>query len=303
MKPVSLLPTLLTLMNVGCGLLAISKAVDAITGDAAQFDRTLETACWLVFVAMIFDVLDGTVARITHSMSEFGAQMDSLADAVTFGVAPAFLAKVLLEHEGFAHPRIHFFAAASFSILALMRLARYNVEKAEAAAPDYVHETGALRSVEASDSGQQTRLYFHGIPSPAAAAVLIGTILVHLSLGGAIEVADGQATPVGRGLEVVPVAMREFLHGASVPFLLVLLPGLGLLMVSRMRFVHLGRLFMGGRVTFAMLVGFVFLVMFSSLAPVPTLFVGSYTYFLHGLLGELRGGRARRGEGKGGVAA
>ena len=118
MKPVSMLPNLLTLANCGCGLLAISKGIDALayTGkDEILFYLKMETACSLIFLGMVFDVLDGKVARITDSFSDFGAQLDSFADALTFGVAPAILAKVLMEHEGLLPPRLHFFAAASFS--------------------------------------------------------------------------------------------------------------------------------------------------------------------------------------------
>ena len=119
MKRISTLPNLLTLANAGCGLLAISKAIDALAsrGDEVRFDRLLEASCWLILLAGVLDALDGRIARMTDSFSDFGAQLDSFADAITFGVAPAMIAKVLLEHEDLLHPRIHFLAAASFSPL------------------------------------------------------------------------------------------------------------------------------------------------------------------------------------------
>ena len=76
---------------------------------------TLFRSCWLVLAAGVFDALDGKVARLTNSLSPLGAQLDSLADALTFGVAPAIIAKVLLEHAELAHTRIHFAAAAARS--------------------------------------------------------------------------------------------------------------------------------------------------------------------------------------------
>ena len=93
-RPISLLPNALTLANAGLGLLAISKAIDALAGSADQafFEQNLETACWLILAAGVFDILDGKVARLTNSFSDLGAQLDSLADAVTFGVAPAMVA-------------------------------------------------------------------------------------------------------------------------------------------------------------------------------------------------------------------
>ena len=93
MKHVSVLPNILTLANAGCGLLAISKAIDALaSGDPARFASLLEMSCWLVLIATVLDGLDGRIARMTDSFSDFGAQLDSFADAITFGVAPAMVA-------------------------------------------------------------------------------------------------------------------------------------------------------------------------------------------------------------------
>ena len=92
-RKISQLPNALTLANAGLGLLAISKSIDALARgtDQGLFEHHLETACWLVLAAGIFDALDGKVARLTNSFSELGAQLDSLSDAVTFGVAPAMI--------------------------------------------------------------------------------------------------------------------------------------------------------------------------------------------------------------------
>lgn len=221
-RPISLLPNLLTLGNAGLGLLAISKAIDALSQAALAphlFERHLETACWLVVLAGVFDGLDGKIARLTNSFSDLGAQLDSFADAITFGVAPAFIAKALLEHENLVHPRVHFVCAAAFSLMAVLRLARFNTETE--------HD-------EASHSS------FKGLPSPAAAGMLVSTVLMYLSLGGSIEVEAGQPTPLGRGLQVIPLAWREALTtNLLLPTILGLLPLLALLMISRVRYVHM----------------------------------------------------------------
>ena len=86
-KPVALIPNLLTLANAGCGLLAISKAIDALAGPPEHFHTKLEAACWLIFLAMVFDALDGKVARLMRSFSDFGAQLDSFADLETVRTA------------------------------------------------------------------------------------------------------------------------------------------------------------------------------------------------------------------------
>ncbi len=219
-RPISLLPNILTLANAGLGLLAISKAIDALAQQAnqAQFESLLEASCWMVLAAGVFDALDGKVARLTNSFSDLGAQLDSLADALTFGIAPAIIGKVLLEHEQLAHPRIHFFAAAAFVLMAILRLARFNVETEE----DDDHSK------------------FLGLPSPAAAGTLVATVLMFLSLGGGIETAGGTPTPLGRGLEILPAAWRSAMtQYLLLPTVLVLMPFLGLLMVSRVTYSHL----------------------------------------------------------------
>ena len=83
---------------------------------------------------MVFDALDGQAWRASPAArSDFGAQLDSFSDALTFGVAPALLAKILIEHEGPlialpGNPRLHFLAAAAFALMAILRLVRFNLE-------------------------------------------------------------------------------------------------------------------------------------------------------------------------------
>jgi len=137
---IHLLPNLITLGNAFCGLLALAKAIDALTlsaDDPTVFYRKMETACFLVFLGMIFDSLDGLVARMVRSSSAFGAQLDSFSDALTFGIVPAMLAKVLIEHEAelsnyAGSPRVHFLAAAIFSLMAILRLVRFTIEPDDA---------------------------------------------------------------------------------------------------------------------------------------------------------------------------
>ncbi|MDQ7779051.1 MAG: CDP-alcohol phosphatidyltransferase family protein, partial [Planctomycetota bacterium] len=78
---VAILPALITLGNTICGFASIAFAAD----------EKFEKAAWMVLLAMVFDALDGKVARMTRSMSAFGGQLDSLSDAISFGLAPAIL--------------------------------------------------------------------------------------------------------------------------------------------------------------------------------------------------------------------
>ena len=89
---IQVLPTLITAGNLIMGVLAIAYLVDAGAAEPAEAEALWVRAAWLIFFGMFLDTLDGRIARMTNSTSDFGAQLDSLADVVSFGVAPALLA-------------------------------------------------------------------------------------------------------------------------------------------------------------------------------------------------------------------
>ncbi len=156
---VSMLPSLLTLGNLVCGFLAIAYIADA----APTYNVALLIwAAGLFYIAMLFDALDGKVARMTNSAGEFGGQLDSLADVVTFGLAPSFLVKVLME-QGQFQPKFAWAISALFVSCAALRLAKFNVE-----------------NTDHSDAGHEQ---FSGLPTPAAAGALGGLSILYLSLG------------------------------------------------------------------------------------------------------------------------
>ncbi|MFP4056587.1 MAG: CDP-diacylglycerol--serine O-phosphatidyltransferase [Candidatus Brocadiia bacterium] len=158
MKKIAALPSLLTLANLACGFQALSFA--------AQGQLTL--AAWMVVVAMVFDGLDGKVARLTGVSSHFGAELDSLADVVSFGAAPAFLVSALAAQAGPEHPRLVWLSCMVFAVCAALRLARFNVE----------HRPG-----------EEDHQHFHGLPTPAAAGQVVSLIILHGYLVEAHEVA------------------------------------------------------------------------------------------------------------------
>jgi CDP-diacylglycerol---serine O-phosphatidyltransferase len=141
----AVLPTLLTLGNGVCGLASIAVTTSISLTWTPQ--EQLFVAGLLIFGGMLFDALDGSAARMTGQSSEFGAQLDSLCDAITFGAAPAVIVwrfSELLPH------RLSWAIGVIFALCVLMRLARFNVETSE----DDTHEG------------------FDGLPSPAAAGTL-----------------------------------------------------------------------------------------------------------------------------------
>jgi CDP-diacylglycerol--serine O-phosphatidyltransferase len=152
---VALLPTLITLGNGVCGIVAIFKIGMALDSDAAKY---FTQAAWLILVAMVFDALDGFVARMTKTASAFGAQLDSLCDLVTFGVAPGFLVFAVTrgQLQGSFWERPVQIVGGLYAMCALIRLARFTVETT----PD-----------------ESSHREFAGLPSPAAAGVVASAVL------------------------------------------------------------------------------------------------------------------------------
>lgn len=169
-----LLPSLFTTANLAAGFYAISQAVLGNTGDYRHFDL----AAIAIGVAVLFDGVDGAIARMTHTASDFGRELDSLADVVTFGVAPALLAWIWGLHslpvgmDPTLRARIvQLGAIASFIFLAAgaARLARFNI----------------TTNPQPMNPGRPGKKYFVGMPIPGGAACLAA--VVHLVGGAPIE--------------------------------------------------------------------------------------------------------------------
>lgn len=153
-----LLPNLFTVSSIFCGMYAIFLATGSGT------DRFFKAAVAIIF-AVLFDSADGRVARATRTQSEFGIQMDSLADAISFGVAPAVLVyKWALFHFGLLGMVVAFI----YATCGVMRLARFNVQASQASSPSH---------------------YFTGLPIPLAAANLVSLVLVQARSGGTVMTA------------------------------------------------------------------------------------------------------------------
>jgi CDP-diacylglycerol--serine O-phosphatidyltransferase len=163
-----LLPSLFTAGNIGAGFFAITQTIAAVSGNA-NAPRCLDWASIAILFAIPFDSLDGRIARMTNTCSEFGKELDSLADVITFGVAPSLLAFVW----GFRflpdsmNPQLHqhllqagTFVCFLFLIGGASRLARFNIS------PD----------AQPRNPGRPGRKYFVGMPIPAAAGLLAATV-------------------------------------------------------------------------------------------------------------------------------
>jgi CDP-diacylglycerol---serine O-phosphatidyltransferase len=161
-----LLPSLFTAGSLGAGYFSITQAIDAISHDAQVH---LDWAAIAILLAIPFDALDGRIARMTNTATDFGKELDSLADVITFGVAPSLLAFVWGFHflPDSLNPQLHqhlIQAGAFVSFLFLLsgasRLARFNIS------PD----------AQPRNPGRPGRKYFVGMPIPAAAGLLAATV-------------------------------------------------------------------------------------------------------------------------------
>ncbi len=210
----AVLPTVLTLGNGVCGLAAIAIAVSTATLEW-DLETKLYAAGLLIFGGMLFDALDGSAARLTGQASRFGAELDSLCDAVTFGVAPA----VIVWRISDALPqRLTWAIGVLFAICVLLRLARFNVETPE----DDDHEG------------------FEGLPSPAAAGTLAAF---------AIAITDVKFYATSDQYPAWVGGMSAWTLEASHFFIPVLAALLAFLMVSRFRYPHVFAQLLQGRRT------------------------------------------------------
>ncbi|MEX2671217.1 MAG: phosphatidylcholine/phosphatidylserine synthase [Phycisphaeraceae bacterium] len=249
---IRVLPSAFTLANLLCGFAAIFYASRMPGVDRLFPDTTpLTLAASLIFLGMLFDALDGRVARMTRQTSELGEQLDSMADMVTFGVAPAFL---VIQMAGIGAPffglegfdtffdRGVLVIAATYVACCALRLARFNIE--------------------INLPGEADHLSFKGLPSPAAAGTVGALVLVHESL------------LVGMSLEFLDLAK------AAVVAMLAIVLLTAIAMVSTMRYTHLLNRYVRGRAPFAYLATAVILMVPLLVFPQMTLAIAFTVYAL-----------------------
>jgi CDP-diacylglycerol--serine O-phosphatidyltransferase len=252
-RPIAVFPTLFTLGNLVCGFFAIvvlsriEKPGGVQFEPAPRIELKLESAkeltqsakeligsddpthnlmlCGaLILLAMLFDAIDGQVARITRGVSDFGAQLDSLCDLVSFGLAPAILLVKMCPQFTNLHSEAIWSIAALYACCAAMRLARFNVE---------------------SDSDDDHTM-FAGLPTPAAAAAIASFAILSYSLRNE------------RAVTIENFDTYDWWMQRLLPLFSIII---ALLMVSRVPYPHPLTQFIRGHRSFAQLVAIVFSLM------------------------------------------
>ncbi len=160
---IGVLPSMVTLGNLICGFAAIGVATYGLLypdkmPQLLKGRDSFAIAGGLVLLAMVFDALDGKLARATNLTTEFGAQLDSLCDMVSFGIAPAYIVFLTAIHyKLFGHDRYAWVCAVLYVLCTALRLARFNVE---------------------SQPDKSSHRYFRGLPSPGAAGVVVSLAIL-----------------------------------------------------------------------------------------------------------------------------
>src|SRR5688500_11294809 len=255
-RSVYFLPSMATLGNAICGFGAMYVAgfddVNVGTDPVAQWLLKYKflAAAYLIFVAMIFDALDGRLARFTRHTTDFGGQLDSLADVVSFGAAPAFVALVLFKNEGpqvpFLVSRLIWALGAIYFSCAAIRLARFNVS---------------------NEHGEQHHYSVLGLPSPGAAGAVVGFILMQQDL---------------REWSLTTALSLRHLANVCVYVLPALVVVCGLLMVSNIRYPHVVNKYLRGRRPITRLLMGVVAILLLVVAHRYALAIGCVVYALYG---------------------
>lgn len=270
-RSVYFLPSLATLGNAICGFGAMYVAAfdEANVGGDPWANWMLAhkflAAAYLIFLAMIFDALDGRLARFARHTTDFGGQLDSLADVISFGAAPAFVALLVFKDKdhgpqlSFALSRLIWAVGALYFSCAALRLARFNVS---------------------NEHGEQHHFSFLGLPSPGAAGAVAALILM-------IEDLRESDVPGGTGIARFCVYLLP----------LVLLVA-GLLMVSHVRYPHFVNRYLRGRRSIARLLVAVTILLLVVVAHRYVLGIGMMIYVAYGAVNWLWRIRPRKLRGQ-----
>jgi len=220
LKYITVLPSLITIINGVCGFIAI------IFASNNEFAK----AGYMLVFAMIADVLDGRVARMSQNTSSFGGQLDSLCDIISFGVAPAFLMIRVVEHKfaGFVglnpalgnfFQRFIWLAAAVYLSCAAIRLARFNVENEE---------------------DESAHMSFIGLPTPAAAGAVFSLVVFRQETVSLLSAQNDW---------IYKICDNVIIY--SLPFIVL---AVAVLMVSRIRYQHVLNQYLKGKKPFSDLI-------------------------------------------------
>jgi CDP-diacylglycerol--serine O-phosphatidyltransferase len=223
----------------------------------------LAAAAYLIFLAMFFDAMDGRLARFARHTTDFGGQLDSLADVISFGAAPALLMLLLFREYGprdlpLMVDRLVWAVGAMYLSCAALRLARFNVSNSH---------------------GEQHHFSFLGLPTPGAAGAVAAIVLMHHELvtqAAALSASDGSSTLAG---------VLSGLAATCVVLLPIVVLCVGMLMVSSIRYPHLVNRYIRGKRSMGRLLVVLTLLLLLVVAHQYTVGIGAVVYAFWGVFG------------------
>jgi CDP-diacylglycerol--serine O-phosphatidyltransferase len=242
-KGIYIIPSLFTCGNMSCGYLSV---VSSINGNFTE-------AAWLLIFAIAFDMMDGRIARLTKTTSEFGVQMDSLSDLVSFGIAPSVMMYLLVLNS---IGKIGTAISVLFVLCSALRLAKFNVK---------AHSDDSVQS------------FFMGLPTPASAGLLISFVLSY-----ELFIADpGQSLT----FKTIPILVKNMpVFFKIMPVVMVVL---SLLMVSNIPYVSFKKVNVAKPKAFRFLILTILLIWLMFTFPQNIIFILFTLYAFSGILGYL----------------
>ena len=255
-RGIYILPSVFTVANIAAGFSSIQYSISPIPNFTA--------AAWAIFVAILMDITDGRVARAMHAESSFGMELDSLADFLSFGVAPSILMyQILLKDMG----KVGFAIALFFIAASALRLARFNA---------------------IAQQNKEVTNHFEGLPTTAAGGIIASFVLSYelFAEGGELTV------------KTIPMLMKRMpIFFKTMPFLMVII---SFFLISKIKYSNFKKMNLDRPHSFQLLGMLVVAIILILMYPQNTIFLIYILYFLSGLIGYLfRAFRLRkRGEQK-----
>lgn len=267
-KKLTLFPNLLTSTNLFCGFLSLIFAVNDALKLVKYEDvlRPFVLSSWLILIAMVLDLLDGIIARLTKTDSAFGIEFDSLADLTSFGIAPAVIVYLsVLRYHG----KLGWFFASIYVIAGALRLARFNSGKVK------------------TDSKN-----FTGLPIPAAGGILVSYIL--FSQWGEWYYVEAPKLFFDKAMGWFAENVN-IVNQIIIPILMLVLAGL---MVSSIKFPSFKQYINKEKISFIILVVMIIVIMILVIKPEVTIFILTVGYLVVGLSKGIFGLLFKREKGR-----
>lgn len=255
-KGVYIIPSIFTCGNMTFGFLSMLSSVGG----------HFTASAWFIVCAIACDILDGRIARLTKTTSDFGMQLDSLSDLVSFGLAPSVMMyELVLKNHPLTHGKIGVAIAVLFVLCSALRLAKFNVHAANGV----------------------TYAAFRGLPTPASAGVIISFVLSYdlwLSLNAPQELFEkyNPAELAALNFKTIPIllkAMPKFF--AAMPVVMILL---SFLMVSNIPYLSFKKLKVSKPIALQLLVLIIILTLLIIVFPQNIFFIIFCVYAISGII-------------------